>query len=713
MVLVIAFRNELRVNWYVPRCKNNDKPHRHVRELFNEQMLNDIQYGYCKQEPDFYYLKKEDKSFGNLANVVPSIRAAWANACRSLKQMVDEGHFRLEDVQIILWTEPKRADIAFGVLLEWMGNLGGLDAKCKVQRTFLAQTRMPITNHLPSMKALCHKDSLANRLHVLKQNYPAEFTFIPASWTLKDNASLAEFQSAFNPSLTYILKPSAGRQGVGIELAQSWNDVEKTLKRHQSPEGIAIGIESKDKKFVFDSNQTVAQVYIDNPALLAGFKFDFRIYVLVSSLEPLTVYVFREGLARLCTQKYVKPTKENLSCSFMHLTNYSLNKQNEEAFIKGDENDSDENRSKRRITTALRQLRAECRVDDIPLLDTFWTQIDDIVSKTMIALYPSLLSKYHYTFRHDKIPSREPLSRSGPAKCSEEKQSPPVIEDGVALLRQASERTVNSLLSCNSPNQPPEHFPSHFFNSKSPIEEEQSTGSEKRTPHKSGRRYQSRRVSSGKEKKKRSCVNRITRCRGFHMMGFDVMMDDRYKLHLLEINANPSFSSTFMDHAIKSSVMAKTMLILDEECNAHLIPNAPHLDDSFSCFASTPSCKVYDPADCKQLKPLEAFHSLLLSPASSSTSNLTTEFTLAADIPGSDPLSFLPPFSLNEPMIQPLQAAKESVPEASKTLTSSDYKNKWSRPTSDKTATTLDSLRQFTNSITRSQLDAVMLSETI
>lgn len=65
------------------------------------------------------------------------------------------------------------------------------------------------------------------------------------------------------------------------------------------------------------------QRYIHNPMLLDGRKFDLRLYVLVTSLEPLRVWLFKEGLVRLSTKKY---TLRNLKSRFTHLTNYSINR---------------------------------------------------------------------------------------------------------------------------------------------------------------------------------------------------------------------------------------------------------------------------------------------------------------------------------------------------------------------------------------------------
>jgi tubulin polyglutamylase TTLL6/13 len=73
-------------------------------------------------------------------------------------------------------------------------------------------------------------------------------------------------------------------------------------------------------------DEVVIQEYIEKPLLIEGSKFDLRLYVLVTSLYPLRIYLYKEGLCRLATTKYCHPSLENIRNDKMHLTNYAINK---------------------------------------------------------------------------------------------------------------------------------------------------------------------------------------------------------------------------------------------------------------------------------------------------------------------------------------------------------------------------------------------------
>ncbi|KAF4750233.1 putative tubulin polyglutamylase ttll9, partial [Perkinsus olseni] len=69
----------------------------------------------------------------------------------------------------------------------------------------------------------------------------------------------------------------------------------------------------------------VVQKYIARPLLLGGKKFDLRLYVLVPNFSPLTVWVYRQGFARLSMSRYSK-TKKSMENHAVHLTNVAVQK---------------------------------------------------------------------------------------------------------------------------------------------------------------------------------------------------------------------------------------------------------------------------------------------------------------------------------------------------------------------------------------------------
>lgn len=170
-------------------------------------------------------------------------------------------------------------------------------------------------NHFPGMHELSRKNRLAKNLNLMRKQYPQvllyykqEYSFYPRTWTLPFNYNDLVAFNQLNPDKVLIVKPEAGCQGKGIYLTDN-----------------VIELDNK--------SNLIVQEYIQNPCLLEGLKFDFRIYVLVTCANPLRIFVYDEGLVRLATEckisshlEFCKPDKDNLSNTFSHLTNYAINK---------------------------------------------------------------------------------------------------------------------------------------------------------------------------------------------------------------------------------------------------------------------------------------------------------------------------------------------------------------------------------------------------
>ncbi|XP_023248447.1 probable tubulin polyglutamylase TTLL9 [Copidosoma floridanum] len=117
---------------------------------------------------------------------------------------------------------------------------------------------------------------------------------------------------------TWIVKPAGGSQGRGIFLFQRLKDLTewRTKECVMMPDASDL-----DTVPAVPVATYVVQKYIDNPYLLEGRKFDLRIYVLVTSFQPLKVWLAREGFARLSSEQF---SLERIDERRVHLTNMSI-----------------------------------------------------------------------------------------------------------------------------------------------------------------------------------------------------------------------------------------------------------------------------------------------------------------------------------------------------------------------------------------------------
>ena len=52
------------------------------------------------------------------------------------------------------------------------------------------------------------------------------------------------------------------------------------------------------------AKKEIIQAYIERPLLYKGYKFDLRVYVLLTRCVPLKLYLYSEGLVRFASELY-------------------------------------------------------------------------------------------------------------------------------------------------------------------------------------------------------------------------------------------------------------------------------------------------------------------------------------------------------------------------------------------------------------------------
>ncbi|XP_060246030.1 tubulin polyglutamylase TTLL11 isoform X2 [Meriones unguiculatus] len=235
-------------------------------------------------------------------------------------------------------------------------------------------------NKFPGMTEMVRKITLSRALRIMQNLFPEEYNFYPRSWILPDEFQLFVSQvrtvkdgdPTWKP--TFIVKPDGGCQGDGIYLIKDPSDTRLTGTLQSRP--------------------AVVQEYIRKPLLIDKLKFDIRLYVLLKSLEPLEIYIAKDGLTRFCTEPYQEPNPHNLHHIFMHLTNYSLNIHSGK-FV---HSDCASTGSKRTFSSILCRLSSK-GVD----IRKVWSDIISLVIKTVIALTPELK-----VFYQSDIPTGRP-----------------------------------------------------------------------------------------------------------------------------------------------------------------------------------------------------------------------------------------------------------------------------------------------------------------
>ncbi|XP_050811617.1 tubulin polyglutamylase TTLL5 isoform X5 [Gopherus flavomarginatus] len=189
-------------------------------------------------------------------------------------------------------------------------------------------------NHFPRSYELTRKDRLYKNVSRMQYTHGFKtFHILPQTFILP--TEYQEFCSSYSKDRgPWIVKPVASSRGRGVYLINNPNQIS------------------------LEENILVSR-YINNPLLIDDFKFDVRLYVLVTSYDPLVAYLYEEGLARFATVRYDQGTK-NIKNQFMHLTNYSVNKKSGD-YVSCDDPEVEDYGNKWSMSAMLRYLKQEGR----------------------------------------------------------------------------------------------------------------------------------------------------------------------------------------------------------------------------------------------------------------------------------------------------------------------------------------------------------------
>ena len=179
--------------------------------------------------------------------------------------------------------------------------------------SYLVERSQAIAFH--EWRELVDKAGLARSLQKALKSNPRGVR-VPDTFILPDQREeLVRFAADAPAGTLFIAKPTRGSGGQGISVISDLTDV-------------------------LDRNDVIVQRYVERPYLVDGRKGHLRIYVLISSAEPLRAHIYSEGIVRFAPAVY-DPRPERLAEVAMHVTNTALHLDHPDLVVSQDPSQED------------------------------------------------------------------------------------------------------------------------------------------------------------------------------------------------------------------------------------------------------------------------------------------------------------------------------------------------------------------------------------
>lgn len=249
---------------------------------------------------------------------------------RSIKEALHDARIPYDEINplsVLIWQDSIKDTDYFSHLMPWQ-----------------------VVNRIPSLNILCRKAPMARLLERAQKEFPDIYNFFPKSFILPEQND--EFVRELSTTKKkYLVKPDMGSMGQGIIIIDPGTPYE------------------------LNDDLSVAQEYSES-FLIDNTKFDLRIYVLICSVNPLRIYIYKDGLARFCSAQY------SADSIYSQLTNVSLNKDNPEMEIA-------------RISQLISEIFPKMAAKGIDV-DDLWFRIENVILLTIISSYRYLKKAEEY-----------------------------------------------------------------------------------------------------------------------------------------------------------------------------------------------------------------------------------------------------------------------------------------------------------------------------
>ena len=148
------------------------------------------------------------------------------------------------------------------------------------------------------------KDGLNRYYNKLKAKFPEDYNYIPETYLFPEqkNEIFKKFHNyQYNPEDVWLFKPARELKGHGIKIIDNYDDIR----------------DDKHQRYLISR-------YVMNPLLIENKKFDMRAYILVTGMNPLKIYFYRDGYIKITVKNYTL-AHEFIKDGCVHITTSDTN----------------------------------------------------------------------------------------------------------------------------------------------------------------------------------------------------------------------------------------------------------------------------------------------------------------------------------------------------------------------------------------------------